>query len=194
MKEGLGWRVATFLSVSVWPVLWLYQAEQQLLGPDPGKALLSRFGLGALILLLLTLALTPLQRFGLWQGGRLIRRQLGLWCFTYSCLHLLAYWVFGLGFELGKLWTALSKQFYLTLGLLAWLVLLVLAITSNQLSKRYLGRTWGLVHRMLYPCLILVLVHQGLTVRSDWAEWGVYAGLGAFLLVLRWLPSRTQRP
>lgn len=188
----LCWRIGVFLLALTWPLLWLCQAEQQQLGPDPGKVLLERFGLGALILLLITLALTPLQRWLPWRGWWLVRRQLGLWCFVYSSLHVLAYLVFGLGFDLKRFWEALWSQAYLSLGFLAWLVLWGLVLTSNRLSKRCLGQAWKSLHRMVYPCLILVLLHQGLTVRSDWAEWALYAGIGAALLAIRWIPARTR--
>ena len=71
------WRLGVFLAACVAPALWLYQAWIFALGPDPGKVLVDRLGLGTLILLLITLAMTPLQRLTGWPGWIVVRRQLG---------------------------------------------------------------------------------------------------------------------
>ena len=71
------WRVAVFIAAAIWPVLWLYQAWADVLGPDPGKVLVDRLGLGALVLLLITLSMTPLQKLSGWAGWIAVRRQLG---------------------------------------------------------------------------------------------------------------------
>jgi sulfoxide reductase heme-binding subunit YedZ len=82
------WRIGVFIATAVWPLLWLYEAWRSALGPDPGKVLVDRLGLGTLILLLITLAMTPLQKLSGWAGWIAVRRQLGLWCFAYVVLHL----------------------------------------------------------------------------------------------------------
>ena len=71
------WRLGVFLLVAVWPLYWLYQAWSFALGPDPGKVLVERLGLGALILLLITLCMTPLHKLSGWSGWIAVRRQLG---------------------------------------------------------------------------------------------------------------------
>ncbi len=93
------WRASVFLLALIPPLYWLYLAWIFALGPDPGKALVDNLGQGGLVLLLLTLAMTPLQKLTRWNGWILVRRQLGLWCFTYICLHLCAYLVFILGLD-----------------------------------------------------------------------------------------------
>ena len=82
------WRLVVFVCALSVPVYWLYLAWQFALGPDPGKVLVDRLGEGALLLLLITLSMTPLQRLSGWGGWLAVRRQLGLWCFTYASLHL----------------------------------------------------------------------------------------------------------
>mgnify|MGYP006194360147 CR=1 FL=1 len=62
------WRAAVFVVAALWPLLWLYQAWSAALGPDPGKVLVDRLGLGTLILLLITLGMTPLQKLSGWAG------------------------------------------------------------------------------------------------------------------------------
>jgi sulfoxide reductase heme-binding subunit YedZ len=63
------WRIGVFVAAAVWPLLWLYEALMNKLGPDPGKVLVDRLGLGTLILLLITLSMTPLQKLTGGQGG-----------------------------------------------------------------------------------------------------------------------------
>ena len=64
----LAWRIGVFVAAAIWPLLWLYQAWIFALGPDPGKVLVDRLGLGTLILLLVTLCMTPMQKLTGWSG------------------------------------------------------------------------------------------------------------------------------
>lgn len=186
------WRGVVFCLAPILPLFWLYQAWSFALGPDPGKVLVDRLGLGALTLLLITLAMTPLQRLAGWGGWIAVRRQLGLWCFAYVMLHLLAYAVFVLGLDGAQFLIDLRKRPYIFVGALAFIGLLVLAATSNRWSIRKLGRRWKSVHRAIYAVLVLVLLHMLWVVRADIEEWLIYALVGAFLMVLR-IPGVTER-
>ncbi|QXI27782.1 protein-methionine-sulfoxide reductase heme-binding subunit MsrQ [Pseudomonas vanderleydeniana] len=186
------WRLSVFVVVMAWPLLWLYQAWIFALGPDPGKVLVDRLGLGALVLLLVTLAMTPLQRLVGWAGWIAVRRQLGLWCFAYVLLHLAAYLVFVLGLDWSQLGVELSKRPYIIVGALGFLGLLALAVTSNRYSQRRLGRAWKKLHRLVYVILGLGLLHMLWIVRADLKEWTVYAVVGALLLLLR-VPGIARR-
>jgi sulfoxide reductase heme-binding subunit YedZ len=179
------WRVGVFLAACVAPVLWLYQAWLFALGPDPGKVLVDRLGLGALILLLITLAMTPLQRMTGWAGWIAVRRQLGLWCFAYVVMHMSAYAVFILGLDWTQLGVELVKRPYIIVGSLAFLCLLALAVTSNRFSQRRLGKGWKKLHRLIYVVLGLGLLHMLWIVRADLKEWSLYMAIGALLLTLR---------
>lgn len=179
------WRLSVFVVACVWPLLWLYQAWIFALGPDPGKVLVDRLGLGTLILVLITLCMTPLQKLSGWAGWIAVRRQLGLWCFAYVCLHLAAYLFFVLGLDWGQLGVELSKRPYIIVGSLAFLCLLALAVTSNRYSQRRLGRRWKQLHRLIYAVLGLGLLHFLWIVRADLEEWSIYAAVGAFLMLLR---------
>ncbi|MHC8288768.1 protein-methionine-sulfoxide reductase heme-binding subunit MsrQ [Pseudomonas sp. XS1P51] len=186
------WRVGVFIAAAVWPLLWLYQAWEDVLGPDPGKVLVDRLGLGTLVLLLITLSMTPLQRLTGWAGWIAVRRQLGLWCFAYVVLHLSGYTAFILGFDWSQLGVELRKRPYIIVGALGFLCLLVLAVTSNRYSQRRLGSRWKKLHRLVYGVLGLGLLHMLWIVRADLKEWAVYASIGALLLVLR-LPAVARR-
>ncbi len=161
------WRIGVFIATAVWPLLWLYEAWRSALGPDPGKVLVDRLGLGTLILLLITLAMTPLQKLSGWAGWIAVRRQLGLWCFAYVVLHLAAYCVFVLGLDWSQLGVELSKRPYIIVGALGFLSLLVLALTSNRYSQRRLGSRWKKLHRLVYGVLGLGLLHMLWIVRAD---------------------------
>ncbi|SED85844.1 protein-methionine-sulfoxide reductase heme-binding subunit MsrQ [Pseudomonas coleopterorum] len=186
------WRLSVFVVACVWPLLWLYQAWIFALGPDPGKVLVDRLGLGTLILVLITLCMTPLQKLSGWPGWIAVRRQLGLWCFAYVCLHLAAYLFFVLGLDWGQLGVELSKRPYIIVGSLAFLCLLALAVTSNRYSQRRLGRRWKQLHRLIYAVLGLGLLHFLWIVRADLEEWSIYAAVGAFLMLLR-VPAVARR-
>lgn len=188
------WRLGVFIVSCIWPLLWLYQAWTLALGPDPGKVLVDRLGLGTLIFLLITLCMTPLQRLTGWPGWIVMRRQLGLWCFAYVTLHLCAYLVFVLGLDWGQLGVELRKRPYIIVGSIAFLCLLALAVTSNRYSQRRLGARWKRLHRLIYAVLGLGLLHFLWIVRADLEEWSVYAALGAVLLVLRVPPIARRIP
>ncbi|MDG9980519.1 protein-methionine-sulfoxide reductase heme-binding subunit MsrQ [Ectopseudomonas oleovorans] len=179
------WRVGVFLAASVPPLYWLYCAVFNLLGPDPGKVLVDNLGLGALILLLITLAMTPLQQLTRWSGWIAVRRQLGLWCFAYVTLHLSGYMLFIAGLRLDLVLRDLSERPYIIVGALAFIGLLALAVTSNRFSVRRLGRKWKALHRLVYVILLLALLHMLWVVRADLGEWLAYALIGGALLLMR---------
>jgi sulfoxide reductase heme-binding subunit YedZ len=183
-----------FVAALVWPLLWLYQAWADLLGPDPGKVLVDRLGLGTLVLLLITLSMTPLQKLTGWAGWVAIRRQLGLWCFAYVVLHVSAYTAFILGFDWSQMGVELRKRPYIIVGALGLLCLLALALTSNRYSQRRLGARWKKLHRLVYVVLCLGLLHMLWIVRADLKEWVIYAVIGALLLVLRLPPVIRRNP
>ena len=183
--KHLPWRLGVFIVVAIWPLYWLYEAWIFALGPDPGKVLVDRLGLGTLILLLVTLSMTPMHRLTSWSGWVTVRRQLGLWCFAYVVLHLCAYLTFVLGFDWSQLGVELSKRPYIIVGSLGFLCLLALAVTSNRYSQRRLGARWKKLHRLVYVVVGLGLLHMLWIVRADLKEWSIYACIGAGLLALR---------
>lgn len=182
------WRIAVFVAVAIPPLYWVYCAVFGLLGPDPGKVLVDNLGLGALILLLITLAMTPLQQLTRWGGWIAVRRQLGLWSFTYAVLHLSGYVLFIAGLRVGLVLRDLTERPYIIVGALAFSGLLVLAATSNRFSISKLGRRWKVLHRLVYVILLLALLHMLWVVRADMAEWLAYALVGSTLLLARTPP------
>ncbi len=142
-------------------------------------------GLQSARLLLVTLAVSPLLR--LWPGAAPLRwlmrrrRDLGLITFVYALAHTLAYLVQKA--DAVRILREGSDPGLAT-GWLAFLLFLALAVTSNDLSVRRLGRTWRRLHASVYPAAILTFLHWVLTAFDPTAGW-VHAGVLTLLLALR---------
>lgn len=174
------------------PVYWLYLGGVAALGPDPGKVLVDYMGQAALVMLLSSLAMTPLQWLTGWSGWVAFRRQLGLWSFGYASLHLAAYLYFLLGLDFGGFAAELLERPYIAVGAIALAGLLTLASTSTRWSMRKLGKRWKKLHRIAYPIVVVVLLHMLWVVRSDIGRWSLYATIAAMLLAAR-LPTVRRR-
>lgn len=182
------WRAIVLIGSAMPLALFLFEGATQRLGVDPGKTLVDLLGLTALWFLLITLAMSPLKALSNWSGWLAVRRQLGLWGFTYALLHILGYLVFLLELDITRLWGDLYKRPYVFVGAIAFVGLLALALTSNKISIRRLGRRWKKLHRAVYVILLLVLLHMLWVVRADLLEWAWYAGVALMLLVWRLVP------
>ena len=184
------WRLLVFVAAASVPAFWLYRGVTAALGPDPGKVLVDNLGQGALVLLLCSLAMTPLQRLSGWAGWMAVRRQLGLWSFAYGTLHLIGFSYFLLGLDFGALPAELRDRPYIAVGFVGYLGLLALACTSTRASMRWLGKRWKRLHSLIYPILLVVLLHMLWVVRSDLGQWALYAVIGVVLLSLRTPPGK----
>lgn len=184
----LHWCIGVLLCV---PLVWmLVQGALDTLDPDPGKTLVHGLGEWALRFLLLTLAITPLNRFTPVQWIPL-RRTIGLFTLAYALLHLFAYAFFYLGFDLSLLANELVKRPYIVVGSTALLILLALGITSTNTWQRRLGRRWKRLHRCVYAAVVLVLVHFAWQVKAGLGDVPWYALVFVLLMVLR---SRVIKP
>ena len=117
------------------------------LGADPGKAVLLYLGEWGLWMLLATLSVSSLRRLTGQAALMRYRRMIGLYAFAYLCLHFLAYLGFLAGFEWRRIVEDLSERPYITVGFLALLALVPLAVTSTGGWRRRLGRRWIRLHR-----------------------------------------------
>lgn len=174
------WLFATSMLGSV---VWLGLNNQ--LGPDPGKTLSDTLGLWALRFLLLTLLARPLFDLTGQPIFLQVRRLLGLFCWFFACLHFAAGLFYVIGFSYSELLKAFSEKTYIILGLLAWLLLLPLGITSNRFALRKLGRRWRRLHQLIYPLSIFACLHFLWLVRSDYWEPTFYCLLLTILLCWR---------
>jgi sulfoxide reductase heme-binding subunit YedZ len=153
------------------PVTWLVvHLLQNNLGPDPTAAVTFFTGRGALRLLVISLALTPVRRLIPSLAWIIrFRRMLGLYAFFYACLHLLTYvWLYA-GLSLSAMIDDITKRRFITAGLTAWALMVPLALTSTTWSIRKLGgKNWNRLHRLAYLSAIAGIVHY-------W--WGVKPGV-----------------
>ena len=152
------------------------------LGADPVAEIEHRLGLWALRLLLLTLAITPLRQLSGQPVLLRFRRLLGLYAFFYASLHLAAYLVLDLRGYWTQIFEEILKRPYITVGFLAWLLLVPLAITSTQAMMRRLGRLWGRLHQLIYAIAVLAVLHFWWLVKSDIREPLLYAAILSLLL------------
>lgn len=170
------------------PFGWLLtQALLGNLGANPIEAVIRYLGDWALRLLLLTLAATPLRLLTGWGWPVRLRRLLGLFAFCYAVLHLLAYTVLDQYFDWTAIWEDIVERPFITTGMLALLLLLPLALTSNRTAQRRLGRRWKQLHRLIYPAAILAVVHFTLMVKADLREPLIYGAILTLLLGLRFI-------
>lgn len=156
------------------------------LGANPIEFLTFATGDWTLRMLLITLAVSPLQqRTGLAVLVR-FRRMLGLFTFFYVCCHFLIWFVADHSMDVSGMFEDIIERPYITLGFSAFLLLIPLALTSNKLSVRRLGAArWTRLHRLVYLIAILAILHYIWLVKADYLEAGVYAFIAAALLLLR---------
>lgn len=164
---------------------------------NPIKELTLRTGRYALILLILSLACTPLNSVFGWRGVMKLRRPLGLYAFMYAAFHFAIFIGLDYGFDLSLIGDALFEKRYALVGLAAWLMLLALALTSSKWSMKRLGKNWKKLHKLVYPAAGLVIVHFIWLVKADYNRPLTYGAFVAVLLLLRWPVARkwaaTQR-
>ncbi|AZV79757.1 protein-methionine-sulfoxide reductase heme-binding subunit MsrQ [Parasedimentitalea marina] len=173
--------------VGTLPAPWLfYQGLTGGLGVEPIKALEHEYGELALQLLVFSLAITPLRKFA---GINLLkfRRAVGLLCFLYVTCHLMVWLVLDVQIP-GQIWADILKRPYITIGMAGFLLLLPLAVTSNNWSIRRLGPLWRKLHRASYVIGLLGAVHFILLVKGVQIEPLIYLALIVGLLLLR-LPT-----
>lgn len=189
------WRKGLLFVVCLQPLFWVVWAASVSggLGPDPGKTLVLFSGDWALRFLLLTLLISPIKR---WVGlGEVLRyrRMLGLYAFFYATIHLLAVFTYLLGWSAEIFVEEFSERPYMALGILAWLIMLPLAVTSNQLMIRFLKKQWQRLHQFVYVAGILACAHFLWLVRSDYTDAIIYTLILAVLLLDRIVVSLKRR-
>lgn len=144
----------------------IYRWSNDRLGPNPLQLLTAVTGHSAMIFLILSLTPTPGRRLlayicrlaGSDYGKRLsdwnalvrLRRMIGLWSFFYAVVHFLLWMEFDIGWELTELTRASAEKSYVVAGMIALLILLLLAVTSTNRAIRLLQRHWKRLHRLVY--------------------------------------------
>jgi len=199
MAKRRFWNVLVWL-IGLAPVVWLLvqvvrlqQGEWDILGNEPGRAIVFFTGEWSFNFLVLTLAASSLKRRASFAALMPQRRKLGLFCFFYALLHALAYSGFLLEWQWYEILNELIERQYLTFGMLGLLLLLPLTVTSTKGWQRRLGKRWKSLHKAVYVVAVLVAVHYVLQIRSDWFWPTLYAMLVTLLLLERFMTSKLIR-
>jgi methionine sulfoxide reductase heme-binding subunit len=170
------------------PLVWLYLRVFHQVGgyvADPTAEILHTIGKTGLNLLLITLAVTPVRILTGLNWLVRFRRLTGLFSFFYLLLHLSAFIWLDLRFRWGIIFQEIVKRPYLTIGMLALLLMIPLAVTSTRAMQRRLGRRWGKLHRLIYPIGILGVWHYWWQGKITTIEPMIYAGILTALLGFR---------
>lgn len=188
---------ALLFALALLPLLRLvYLITTNDLGANPVEFVTRSLGTWALVMLCVTLAITPLRWLTGWAWLVRLRRMAGLFCFFYALLHVATYALLDLRLDASAIWADLVKRPYITAGFAAFVMLVPLAITSTNAMVRRLGaRRWQALHKLVYLIALAAILHfwWHKAGKNDFAEPTIYAlVIGALLGVrlLRWARSR----
>jgi methionine sulfoxide reductase heme-binding subunit len=148
-------------------IVLIFDALNDNLTVNPIQAATQRTGQAAIILLILSLACTPISTYLGWKDAVKLRRALGLYAFMYAAIHfiLFVYVDFGLQFDL--ILREFVEKRYLWVGLPAFIILVALAATSFRWMMKRLGKNWKRLHRLIYLGAILVVLHLAFVIKGD---------------------------
>ncbi|HEX6270940.1 MAG TPA: protein-methionine-sulfoxide reductase heme-binding subunit MsrQ [Anaerolineales bacterium] len=155
------------------------------------RHLVSRFGAVGLAFLVASFSITPISILSGKSNLITIRRPLGVYGFCYIALHLLAYAWLSNGFDWALILRDIGERRAMSVGLLAFALLIPLALTSTNGWQKRLGRRWKVLHRLVYFAVPLSVLHYFWLERDiyDWVL--VYAAVVTFLFIVR-LPAVRQ--
>ena len=169
-------------------VILVWDFTQDQLTVNPIQEITLRTGTYSLILLVLSLACTPVSTIFRLKSLLRLRRPLGLYGFMYASLHTLNFIGLDYGFDFNLIREDVFGKGYIWVGFVALLALLPVAMTSTKGWVKRLGRNWERLHWLVYPAILLAVGHFLLLVKADTREPLLYAAAVGLLLIVR-LPS-----
>jgi methionine sulfoxide reductase heme-binding subunit len=172
--------------------LYAFWLATDALGARPIMEAIHGMGLWAIRLLLISLAISPLARALDWPGLLLVRRNVGVAAACYAVAHLSLY-VVDQNFKLFTVVSEIALRFYLTIGFVALLVLLALAMTSTDGWVKRLGPNWKRLHRLAYPFSAVALLHFFIQSKLNVSEPVFVSGLFVWLMAWRTVPEAWRR-
>jgi sulfoxide reductase heme-binding subunit YedZ len=179
----LAWQAAPVLLPAFWPDLVLpWEGD---LGVNPVETLLHETGRDALMILIATLAITPIRRLTGWNRIQSVRRMVGVWSFVYALAHFSVYAVFDKVGDVAAITQDVVERRFIFSGMLAFVILVALAATSTRGMMRRLGRRWQRLHRLVYVAAIAGAVHFAWGQKADIGEPLLWAAVLAVLLGIR---------
>lgn len=168
----------------------LWAAFDDGLGANPVERLTHETGQWTLRFLLLTLSMTPLRQWTGLAAWIRFRRLLGLYTFFYLACHFMIWFIADHSLDVIAMGEDIIKRPFITLGFSALLLMLPLAITSNQAMIRRLGKKWKSLHQLVYLILSLGVLHFIWLVKADYLEPTIYAIIAVVLLLHRAGPMK----
>ncbi|MBE0469776.1 MAG: sulfoxide reductase heme-binding subunit YedZ [Methyloprofundus sp.] len=158
---------------------------QNQLGANPIETLHFTLGDWSLRFLCITLALTPLKKLLQQSWPARFQRMIGLFTYFYASLHLLVYIIFDLSLSWANFIDEVPQSPYILVGLLSFLLLTPLALTSSKTMQKLLGKRWVQLHKLIYSAGISAVIHYLWLVKSDISEPLFYAAVMSILLGFR---------
>ena len=193
MKKIVWIKILVFVA-SLAPLMYLIWALlQDGLGANPIEELTRRSGEWTLRFLMITLCMTPIQKLFKQSWPIKLRRMLGLYAFFYASLHLLTYVWLDQFFAWDDIVMDIIKRPFILVGMLAFVLLIPLAITSNQRMMRKLGRLWKRLHQLVYLIGALGVLHFFWLVKKDMFMPTIYLSILAILLGYRLIAAWRRR-
>ena len=186
MRRVAFFKVIIFFTSLIPFTLLLWNFFTQQLGANPFEVLTRESGLWTLRFLLITLAMRPLRQILQRSWPLLFRRMFGLFTFFYASFHLTTYLWFDHFFDWQEIWTDIVKRPFITVGMLAFVLLIPLAVTSTRAMMRRLGKNWQRLHRLVYLIAALGVLHFIWLVKADLREPLIYLGILIVLLGYRY--------
>ncbi len=158
------------------------------LGANPVEFITRNTGDWTLYFLCIGLAVTPVRRLTKWNWLLKLRRMLGLFAFFYATLHFTTFLWFDHFFDLGEMWKDVLKRPFITVGFIAFVLLIPLAVTStNGMVRRLGGKRWQWLHRLIYVIAPLGILHYWWMKagKNNFAQPILFGSIVALLLAIR---------
>jgi methionine sulfoxide reductase heme-binding subunit len=177
-------KASVFIACSL-PLMWLIARAFEwggTLGANPVEMIQDTLGQWGLRFLVIALAITPLRDWFNATWLIPLRRMLGLFAFAYVLLHFLTWLILDQGLYWSGIIEDIAKRPFITIGFLALVLLVPLAVTSTNRMMRRLGKRWKRLHRLVYPISVLAVWHYYWQVKADVREPLIYAAIVAVLL------------
>jgi sulfoxide reductase heme-binding subunit YedZ len=162
------------------------------LGANPAETLTHVTGMTTLVLLLVTLAVTPVRRLTGWNPVIRLRRPLGLFAFAYAFTHFTIWFAFYNVFDVGNMVADVRERPYITVGFTAFLFLIPMAVTSTKGWIRRLGKRWNTLHKGIYVAATLGVIHFYWLVKAD-TRLPVLLGACLLVLLILRVPARSKK-
>lgn len=190
LKKPLATLLHTLVHIgSALPLLvGLWDFWHRNLGANPIQEITYRSGKTAILLLILSLSVSPMRQLLKWNQINKLRRPLGLWSGFYALVHFSIYIVLDYGFQWNLLLANSLTNWFIWFGFTTGLILLTLSVTSLTLFLKKMGKNWKKLHRFVYAAGILASVHFILAVKPGVLRPWPYALMMAFLLLYRLPP------